>query len=404
MGALGVMGMIHGQCYQAVVISRLEQETVSPRALNNNGLWAGAVISSGGLEIAARRMTTNTVQYGTIGGASSCLLAINDNDWAVGYSYDGNGVERAVLQRGDNLEDLSLSQPAGFGASSALGVSNYGHVTGWVLDEAGLMRAFLYFQGEFTLLGNFDASQIGHDVNDTGTVVGTSKTDDGKMRGFIHRPAGTLEYVPGLGGELTKAYALNSSFSVVGESATILGEKRAYLYNYHSRAITNLGVLDGHIASRALAINDRSQVVGESIDGAGRKRGFLYTGGKLYDLNHMISQDDPLTVCSAFAINDFGEILAEALYDGESVTVQLSPLEISRTSIDASAAGFTSPGVFSFKLTGPAGSNYVVQCSTDCATWRDISEPTSFGTSPAYFQDDATGDAVITLYRLRLVD
>ncbi len=65
------------------------------------------------------------------------------------------------------------------------------------------------------------------------------------------------------------------------------------------------------------------------------------------------------------------------------------------------AFGFTN-GVFGFNVTGPSGSNVVIQASTDLQNWIPL-QTNQLGSGPLYFSDPQSPANVQRFYRTQLL-
>ena len=81
-----------------------------------------------------------------------------------------------------------------------------------------------------------------------------------------------------LGGEWSRASAINERGQVVGASKTRSGDLHAFLWQ--EERMRDLGTLGGKRSS-AVAINERGEVVGESTTGSGEKHAFLWRHGTM---------------------------------------------------------------------------------------------------------------------------
>jgi probable HAF family extracellular repeat protein len=115
------------------------------------------------------------------------------------------------------------------------------------------------------------------------------------LSGFSITDLGTL------GGNDSRAAALNQQGDVVGQSTTASGATHAFLYT--DGEMIDLGTLGGR-NSYAFALNDKGDVVGKSETGTGTTHAFLYTGGTMIDINPFGSSESYAT-----GINDQGDIV-----------------------------------------------------------------------------------------------
>jgi probable HAF family extracellular repeat protein len=139
-------------------------------------------------------------------------------------------------------------------------------------------EAFLYSNGMMTGLGTLGgSSSFAADINQAGTVAGSSYTEfDMETHAFVYA-GGEMEDLDTLGGSYSAAFALNDAGVVVGESSNENGDLRGFAYE--AGVMHNLGTLGGTYSS-AWAINEIGQIIGESsTDGDAEFHGFIYSGG-----------------------------------------------------------------------------------------------------------------------------
>lgn len=156
-------------------------------------------------------------------------------------------------------------------------------------------------------------------INDSGQVVGESKySDDWYTHAFLYENGVMTDIGKDVGNKST-AHAINNNGQIVGRSSfsfTPNSLERAFLYD--NGVMTDLGTIGG-ARSTAFAINNSGQAVGTSlITSNNAYMAFLYEGSlPLTDLG--ISG-------GASGINDNGWIVGTGsnsgfLYDGETITV-----------------------------------------------------------------------------------
>lgn len=94
----------------------------------------------------------------------------------------------------------------------------------------------------------------------------------------------------------------------------------------------------------------------------------------------------------------FGIATPDDLYNGEIIfTAVPTPLVITTDAV----FGFTN-GVFGFNVTGPSGSNVVIQASTDLKTWIPL-QTNLLGNGLLYFSDLQSATNVQRFYRAQLL-
>lgn len=113
------------------------------------------------------------------------------------------------------------------------------------------------------------------------------------------QPVYTLIDLGTLGGDWSKAYGINDSGQVVGQSRDSDGESFAFLWS--EGTMTNLGTLDGHPSSIARGINNLGQVVGRA---SFPWRALLWSDGTMTQVSMAHSM--------AYDINDLGQIVGSA--------------------------------------------------------------------------------------------
>jgi probable HAF family extracellular repeat protein len=158
-------------------------------------------------------------------------------------------------------------------------------------------------------------------VNDKAQVVGTSglcsnTTANGLVNGphaVLWDPDGSVTDLGNLGGTLVNVAAgINNQGEVVGGSLSKDGNLHAFLWTKDT-GIQDLGLLGADVATAPTWINNSGQAVGGSCPATGNCRAFLWQDKVLIDLNTLIPADAPLYLLFAFAINDSGEIVGQAM-------------------------------------------------------------------------------------------
>jgi probable HAF family extracellular repeat protein len=121
-----------------------------------------------------------------------------------------------------------------------------------------------------------------------------------------------------LGGENSKAYAINNKGQVVGESDTSsVGLKHAFIWQ--DGVMTDLGTLGGP-SSKAYAINNKGQVVGSGDTASGVRHAFIWQKGEMSDLGVFYGN-----YSDAYGINDKGQVVGGSTSYGGSVYSPVIP-------------------------------------------------------------------------------
>jgi probable HAF family extracellular repeat protein len=233
------------------------------------------------------------------GGKESYFFDVNNSNTIVGRNILSDGFEKTIYSDNGVVKDLAN---LGGDGGTARGLNNSGQIVGYVdtdsqLDDKFVNTAVIWqkdAKGEYQLtdLGTFGAAQATlRDINDAGQIIGVTSN--------------------GLSG----ADAASNPFILRDTNGN---------GKYELSEVTNLGSLGGKTGT-VNGINELGQVVGSSTDKDGKSRAFVWTEGKLADLNTLISapltyDGAAVTLTSAAAINNFGDITALGTYTYKDTT------------------------------------------------------------------------------------
>lgn len=281
-----------------------------------------------------------------------------------------------------SIVDLTAGSP--FRDTSAYGISQDGHVTGYGTNPiTGELHTFIYYRGVFTDLGDLGyvngatASQIndagmvtgvGYPAsqwecfvyqNGTASPIGGSFTSPNSMNslgdivGFEHRDDGGYDAFSYIGGQFTSlsnlisARGINDSDVYVGAIGHPWHHNGVnYLiphgYIYKSGTYTDLGDLGGGSGAitDAYSVNNSNQVTGYSTAADGTSHAFLYAGTTMSDLGTF----PPYTTVGT-SINDSGRVVGNIqTSNGGEIGIFLysnGALHKFADIVDASGAGWT---------------------------------------------------------------
>lgn len=223
---------------------------------------------------AARSAVYVIEDLGTLGGAGSGALAINDAGVIVGWSLvSGNDpAQHAAVWDHGVVTDLGTLVGRN---TQATAISRKGAVVGWTTLESGFTHAVRWTDHGIEDLGTLGgpASQA-FGVNDFGVIVGWSTTSSGDRHAFVWRD-GVMTDIGTLGGTTSTAFAINRHGVVVGEATTASGEGHAFKWS--NGAFEDLGT-HGAVFSTAYAINSKGDIagtLGPTPDAVGGDREFF---------------------------------------------------------------------------------------------------------------------------------
>lgn len=245
-------------------------------AINDAGLIVGTSYTTSGNQHATLWTASTMTDLGTLGGNRSFAYNINDSGQVVGMSEINtfSNQTHATIWNGTAITDLGTL--AG-GSSWAYAVNDLGMVTGWSSAANGDQRATVWNGTTITDLGTLGS---GVDINNSGQVTGFALTNGTSERHAIMWHDNTATDLGTLGGE-SVARAINNSGAVVGWSRTGTGLTHGFLWDGITMVDIN-SLLDadsvsaGWVVKDATDINDQGRIVGIASNGlTGQTQAFL---------------------------------------------------------------------------------------------------------------------------------
>ncbi|MDP9177223.1 MAG: hypothetical protein M3O61_06040 [Gemmatimonadota bacterium] len=211
-------------------------------------------------------------------------------------------------KKGIGIELFEVTQATDLGTlggaeSEALGVNNFTQVVGWSDLPSGEDRAFLWtkvggMQNLGTLGGN---SSRAYAINDNGQVVGSSVTASGETHAFLWTATDGMRDLGTLGGVRSEAYAISENGAIVGTSY-ISGGGPGVAFFWSAGVMEYLGVL----YSQARGVNNAGQVVGWTW--ASSSRALLWTkSGGTWTSEELVVPNASSSY--AYAINEAGQVI-----------------------------------------------------------------------------------------------
>lgn len=248
-------------------------------------------------------------QLGTLGGARSTGLGVNDQGDVVGWANGPSGATTAFVYSNGVMTDLNTAHGTpSWNLSYAWDINSSGQITG-VGTGANGDRAYLLSGGQLFDLGTLGGSRSdGYGINEAGDVVGRARTATEQNHAFLYSNGFMID-LGTLGGTSSQAWDINDNGQVAGWATDANGDRMAFLYeNGTMFALADLG---GGF-NQAYGINDQGEVAGQARNAAGESVAALWIGSEAFDLNELVIGATGWTFDFAWDINDQGWIVGNA--------------------------------------------------------------------------------------------
>jgi probable HAF family extracellular repeat protein len=266
---------------------------------------------------------------------SSYGAALNETGLTAGWSIahnDGTGPDqpRGVLLTDEMTVELVTN---GFD-SRALGLDEEGLPVGEARlteESAGRQPVFWTADGMGVLPGIAgETAGAVHDINILRQMVGWSgEAPDSQMGHATLWEDGEPADLGTLGGDWSDALAINDQGLIVGISATSLDQAGPMddgvaAFSWDDGQMLPLPTADGQDWSVAYDVNSVGMIVGAvRTDGSEQTVASLWSGQSIDLLDELIDPDAGLDLVEAVAINEFGQILCQAVDESGSTRVAL---------------------------------------------------------------------------------
>lgn len=297
--------------------------STSPTAINN----AGQIVISGGLWANGKFAPLSQI----------APTALNNRGQVIGTDAGPHSVSagrvrhaRALLWQNGKLTDLGTpGKPSQY---KATGINDSGRIIGTSYDYPLLWengrRTYLPKLAKDPPYGELFCETGG--INSHGQSVGRAAASNGDTHA-VQWQNGRIFDLGTSSGHEAGAVAINDQGQIAGYAALKRFQYRhAMLWQTGNRR--DLGTLPGDTDSQAAAINNRGQIVGysEKIIYAPSLRGFpppafLWQNGKISDLNRFLTPRSGWRLERAQGINDRGQIIGDATYNGKPHGFLLTP-------------------------------------------------------------------------------
>lgn len=230
------------------------------------------------------------IDLGTLGGNMSRASSLNNRGEVTGVSSTQYGSEHAFLYKDGAMRDLGITGYLNMGN----GINNSGHIVG-----STDIAAFLYFNGNLTLLGSIGDNTFSQafSINDNNEIVGLSGIPGSDyFHAFLYSD-GIMTDLGTLGGGSSRAYDINNRGEIVGDHYISRSDtERCFVYRNGN--MVDLGTLGGAYC-HASRINNRGQIIGMSSTSDDMYHAFVYSKGTMIDLG----------IGGAYGINNQGQIV-----------------------------------------------------------------------------------------------
>jgi probable HAF family extracellular repeat protein len=315
------------QSYTVHALATLGGSSNYGQALNNKGQVVGFSATAGNVTYDPYLTGANGVGIADIGslGGYTLAYAVNDVGQVAGYGQPAGFPNGQAFLTGPNGARIAALGTLSAGTySRATGVDNTGQVVGFIgngntnTDTAFIIRVK---GGALQTLGTLGgASSDANAINGSGRIAGYAETAVAADDAFITGPDGGPMRDLGIGPD-SFANAINNNGQVAGTAYNTSNGTYAFVTTTNGGAATQLGNLGGTNAA-AFGVSNAGQVVGWAQTATGNYHAFVYGTNGMIDLNSLVTLVDGAYLIQATAINDRGQIVAQA---SDNDTYLLSP-------------------------------------------------------------------------------
>ena len=248
-----------------------------------------------------------------VGPANSYATDINKYGVVSGDQYFGDS-PRGFINRGRGVVYLGT---LGGASSNAVAINDRGQVLGQWTTAAGQVRGFIYYAGTRRDIGVIPGrSSRFTDINNAGYITAEGTLPDSYYgpRGFLRAPDGAYTDIGNLSYDdpITLAFALNNRNVIAGASGPLTFPEQPYrAINWSKGAMNDLGDF-GWAPNYGVAINDCGQVTGSMSVSTGvhNRIAFLFSNGRLINLDGRPATDERDS--AGAGINGLGHVVGSS--------------------------------------------------------------------------------------------
>jgi uncharacterized membrane protein len=281
---------------------------------------------------------TNTHVFTTLplltGVVSMQAEDVNDNGFVVGQMENSvaGQYQGFVWDSNVNLFTVLLPHPGGAWAG-ANAINNLNVVCGFrsigsPTSQTTPFDAFTWSAATgFRSLGLIDGmSTSGYDINDAGQVA-VNANPSAISSAYSWNVNQIQAVAPLLGSVQTFLRGINNKGQLAGVSVFAQGTpNQSFVWN--AGYFDLIRHLPGYDLGGAVAVNDAGQTVGLlASSGSSPSRGFIWQSGIIREVNTLYS-GPTYNVSRADAISNSGQIVADGVVSGHSLTILLDPIKV----------------------------------------------------------------------------
>ena len=261
-----------------------------------------------------------------LGALTTGAVAINDKGQVLGHWHRAGGAQRGFIYERGSLRDIGVI-PGRYTYFSD--INNAGFITGYgaIIDSFEGPHAFLRTPaGGFTDIGSLPFDNpitTGNALNKYNQITGASGPltfPDQPLRAIVWAK-GVMRDLGGFGTEPNVGNAINDCGQITGYASRLNGlhDETAFLYSNGRLVDLDQRPASAERFSGGTGINNHAQVVGYS----NHLSGFIYRGRGMESLNTLIDPKLGWDIGYPVAINDAGQIAANATRGGKRYAVRL---------------------------------------------------------------------------------